>query len=122
MHQKIKNFGSVLIIRSKFNLHNFTSGLIAGLIPFWIPGSKINDIFFQHLQFYHYSGAIVFVIGLVILVSCIINFAIKGRGTLSPFDPTKRLVITGLYRYTRNPMYVGVMMILIGEVTLFQSF
>lgn len=96
-------------------------GLVAGLIPFWILGDKVNTIFVQPLQFYHYSGAIVFVIGLVILLSCIINFAVKGRGTLSPIDPTKHLVITGLYRFSRNPMYVGVTMILIGEAIFFQS-
>jgi len=97
-------------------------GLIAELIPFWILGRNVNNVLVQPLQFYHYSGAIIFITGLAILLSCIINFAIKGRGTLSPFDPTKRLVITGLYRFSRNPMYVGVMMILIGEAIFFQSF
>ena len=52
---------------------------------------------------------------------CIIRFAVEGRGTLSPADPTKKLVIKGLYGFSRNPMYVGVMMILIGEATFFQS-
>ena len=44
-----------------------------------------------------------------------------GKGTLSPADPTKRLVITGLYKYTRNPMYVGVMLLLLGESLFFRS-
>lgn len=51
----------------------------------------------------------------------VMSFAVKGQGTLSPADPTKRLVTTGLYRFSRNPMYVGVMMILIGEAAFFQS-
>ncbi len=96
-------------------------GLVAGLIPFWILGNKVNKTFAQPLQFYQYSGAIVFAIGFVIMLSCIISFAIKGRGTLSPADPTKHLVITGLYNFSRNPMYVGVIMILIGEAMFFQS-
>jgi len=97
-------------------------GLIAGrLIPYWILGDNLNRTFVQPLQFYHYLGAIVFVIGLVILLNCIISFAVKGGGTLSPVDPTKLLVISGLYRFSRNPMYVGVTMILIGEAIFFQS-
>lgn len=52
---------------------------------------------------------------------CIVRFAIDGLGTLSPADPTKRLVTFGLYRFSRNPMYVGVMMILLGEVVFTQS-
>lgn len=73
-------------------------GLVAGLIPYWILGDKVKHIA-QPLQFYNYIGAIVFAIGLVIMLSCIISFAVKGRGTLSPADPTKRLVITGLYKF-----------------------
>jgi len=49
------------------------------------------------------------------MVICIYEFAVFGKGTLSPLDPTKRLVVRGLYRYSRNPMYVGVMLMLIGE-------
>jgi protein-S-isoprenylcysteine O-methyltransferase Ste14 len=44
-----------------------------------------------------------------------------GKGTLSPFDPTRHLVIKGLYRYVRNPMYVGVMIVLAGEALWFES-
>jgi protein-S-isoprenylcysteine O-methyltransferase Ste14 len=96
-------------------------GLVAGLIPFWILGRKANSRAFQSWQFSQYSGALVCAIGLVIMLSCIISFAVRGLGTLSPADPTKRLVITGLYRFSRNPMYIGVMMILIGEAIFFQS-
>jgi protein-S-isoprenylcysteine O-methyltransferase Ste14 len=96
-------------------------GLLAGLIPFWILGRKANSLVIQSWQLYQYPGAIVFVIGVVIMLDCIISFAVKGRGTLSPADPTKRLVITGLYRFSRNSMYIGVMMILIGEAIFFKS-
>ena len=97
-------------------------GLVAGAVPFWILGDKGNEPFRHSFHLYHYVGALVFVIGLIIMVSCIISFAVKGKGTLSPADPTKQLVITGLYKFSRNPMYVGVTMILIGEAVFFQSF
>jgi protein-S-isoprenylcysteine O-methyltransferase Ste14 len=96
-------------------------GLVAGLIPFWIINYTINDIFEKTWLWYHYIGAIVCITGLVIMLRCIIHFAIQGKGTLSPADPTKNLVITGLYKFSRNPMYVGVILILIGETIFFKS-
>lgn len=96
-------------------------GIVAGLIPFFILGDKVNDIFVQPLQLYHYAGAIIFLIGFIIVLRCIISFAVEGQGTLSPADPTKKLVISGLYRFSRNPMYVGVTLMLIGEAIFFQS-
>jgi protein-S-isoprenylcysteine O-methyltransferase Ste14 len=96
-------------------------GLVAGLIPLWITDVRINNIFHEVWQLHHYIGTIVFLIGFVIMLWCIISFAVKGRGTLSPVDPTKKLVISGLYCFSRNPMYVGVMLILIGEAIFFQS-
>ena len=96
-------------------------GLVAGLIPYLILGDEVKTIFVQPLQDNHYFGAIVFIIGLTIMLSCILRFALKGRGTLSPADPTKHLVITGLYKHSRNPMYLGVTMILIGEAIFSQS-
>lgn len=96
-------------------------GMVAGLIPFWILGDKAKKAFGQTLRFHHYSGALIFLIGFVIMLICIINFAVQGRGTLSPADPTKKLVATGLYKFSRNPMYVGVTLILIGEAIFFQS-
>ena len=98
-------------------------GMVAGLIPYLILGDKVNDLFVQQLlhRGLHDSGAIIFLTGLSIMLTCIISFAIKGRGTLSPADPTKKLVVSGLYRFSRNPMYVGVTLILIGEAIFFQS-
>lgn len=49
------------------------------------------------------------------------DFSITGRGTPAPIDPPKTLVIRGLYRYVRNPMYVGIVCILIGESILLAS-
>jgi protein-S-isoprenylcysteine O-methyltransferase Ste14 len=60
-------------------------------------------------------------IGGVILLHCIGMFAWRGRGTLAPFHPPERLVIGGLYRYVRNPMYLGVLLMLLGEVLFLES-
>ena len=110
----------ILLLRNTFFtiLH---PGIVAGLIPFLILGDAVNNIFAQPLTVHHYLGAIAFVIGCVILLTCIISFAVNGQGTLSPADPTKRLVTTGFYAFSRNPMYVGVTMILIGEAIVSQS-
>ncbi|MEL6673910.1 MAG: isoprenylcysteine carboxylmethyltransferase family protein [Bacteroidota bacterium] len=96
-------------------------GLVAGLIPLWMTGFQLDSIFEEGWRFPHYLGTIVFLIGLVIMLWCIMSFATKGRGTLSPADPTQKLVISGLYHFSRNPMYVGVILILIGEAMFIQS-
>jgi protein-S-isoprenylcysteine O-methyltransferase Ste14 len=95
-------------------------GIVAGLIPYLILGEKANG-FVQPLQINQYGGAVVFSMGFEIMMICIINFAVKGGGTLSPADPTRKLVVSGLYRFSRNPMYAGVMLILTGEAIFFQT-
>ncbi|MPR36296.1 methyltransferase family protein [Salmonirosea aquatica] len=97
-------------------------GLVAGLIPFWIVGNEaVLASLHRPFAYYHYIGLLTFLIGFVLTLVCIVHFAIHGRGTLSPADPTKQLVIAGPYRFSRNPMYLGVMMLLLGESIFFQS-
>ena len=97
-------------------------GLVAGLFPYLILGKSFQKPFAQPFQLPQYLGAILFIFGLVIMLNCIIRFAIEGRGTLSPVDPTKKLVVKGLYKFSRNPMYIGVMIILVGEIIFFSSY
>ncbi len=59
--------------------------------------------------------------GFSILLLCVWDFFAEGKGTLAPFDPPKHLVVGGLYRFTRNPMYNGVLAALAGEAWLFRS-
>jgi protein-S-isoprenylcysteine O-methyltransferase Ste14 len=59
--------------------------------------------------------------GAVLLAMCIVEFARSGRGTLSPLDPPRELVVRGLYRYVRNPMYLSVTTIVLGEAMLTRS-
>jgi protein-S-isoprenylcysteine O-methyltransferase Ste14 len=59
--------------------------------------------------------------GTALLATCIFEFARTGRGTLSPVDPPRHLVVRGLYRYVRNPMYLAVTLILLGEAAIVQG-
>ncbi len=60
-------------------------------------------------------------LGAAILFRCVWDFAVVGHGTLAPIDPPKQLVARGFYRYVRNPMYLGVLILLLGETLFFQS-
>jgi protein-S-isoprenylcysteine O-methyltransferase Ste14 len=53
--------------------------------------------------------------GYCVLLWCFRDFVRRGHGTPAPYDPPKKLVIAGLYQYTRNPMYVGLVIVLVGE-------
>lgn len=70
---------------------------------------------------YQYCAAGVIFAGATLLVQSVWVFARIGHGTLAPFDETDKLVITGPYRFVRNPMYVGVILILLGEAGFFWS-
>ena len=59
-------------------------------------------------------GLVVLSMGVFVLLWCVRDFYISGKGTLAPWDPPKKLVIVGLYRINRNPMYVGVLLIIAG--------
>jgi protein-S-isoprenylcysteine O-methyltransferase Ste14 len=67
------------------------------------------------------GGAVILLAGVYLLARSIHLFAAEGNGTLAPWDPTDTLVVTGPYCYVRNPMYVGVLGILLGEAILFGS-
>lgn len=60
------------------------------------------------------SGYAVLAVGAVILLWCVRDFSVSGKGTLAPWDPPKRLVVAGLYCHVRNPMYLGVLVLVMG--------
>lgn len=62
-----------------------------------------------------------FVVGGAIYAWCLWDFASFGRGTPAPIDPPQRLVVRGLYRWSRNPMYVGVLTVVLGQAAWFGS-
>jgi protein-S-isoprenylcysteine O-methyltransferase Ste14 len=94
-------------------------GLFAGYIPWRYFGLRSVVIDLHHPL--HWIGLLSIVVGTAFLGLCILEFARSGRGTLSPVDPPRNLVIRGPYRYVRNPMYLSVTLIVLGEVLLTQS-
>ena len=67
------------------------------------------------------AGALFAWLGFTLFVWCLNLFAIIGQGTLAPWDPTKKLVVSGPYRHVRNPMISGVAMMLIGQALFWGS-
>jgi protein-S-isoprenylcysteine O-methyltransferase Ste14 len=68
-----------------------------------------------------YFGLLLVTAGAAVILRCVWDFIVVGRGTLSPVDAPRHLVVTGLYRYVRNPMYIGVFLVLLGEIVFFAS-
>lgn len=69
----------------------------------------------------YFLALVLLVAGGVIYAWCVWDFALFGHGTPAPIDAPKRLVVRGLYGYTRNPIYVGVLMVLLGWATMFRG-
>jgi protein-S-isoprenylcysteine O-methyltransferase Ste14 len=80
------------------------------VVPLWIEREWRVDMNANLLL-----GVILIVTGLTVMVLTISSFIRIGKGTLAPWSPTQKLVITGLYRYVRNPMILGVLTVLLGE-------
>ena len=94
-------------------------GTVAGLLPWYIAGSP--PLYSSGRSPLQASGLALVLIGAAILLWCVTDFVRRGRGTPAPYDPPVMLVTSGLYRFTRNPMYVGVVTTIVGEATWFGS-
>jgi protein-S-isoprenylcysteine O-methyltransferase Ste14 len=66
-------------------------------------------------------GGVMVVLGLSLSIWCVLAFGILGKGTPAPFDPPRRLVVRGPYRYVRNPMYIGAIVGLAGASLFYES-
>ena len=87
-------------------------GIAAFLVP-WLLRPSNSEIDARALP--------VLGVGVILLLWCVRDFYVTGRGTLAPWAPPARLVIVGLYRYSRNPMYLSVLLILAGWALAFYS-
>lgn len=88
-------------------------------VPYWLLTSWASiDTRWGRLWL---AGAALFVCGLVLFSWCVSLFARVGHGTLAPWDPTRKMVAAGPYRYVRNPMITGVAAMLLGEALFFGS-
>ena len=67
------------------------------------------------------GGMLVAAIGAALAVWCILTFVVLGKGTPAPFDPPRRLVIRGPYKFVRNPMYIGAAIALAGAALFYRS-
>jgi len=67
------------------------------------------------------AGMIIVAIGTAIALWCVFTFVFIGKGTPAPFDPPRKLVIRGPYRFVRNPMYIGAGMTLVGAALYYES-
>jgi len=89
-------------------------GTLAGLIPWWMTGWRVR----QPLPFgspLRVVGAVLLASGVVFLLHAFVQFVIEGIGTPAPIAPTEHLVVGGLYRHVRNPMYLAVTATLVGQ-------
>jgi protein-S-isoprenylcysteine O-methyltransferase Ste14 len=93
-------------------------GTVGGLIPWLITGWQLILGWPIALRV---VGVVLVVIGLALLVAAFAQFVIEGRGTPAPVAPTEQLVVHGLYRFVRNPMYLAMGAVLIGQAVLFPS-
>jgi protein-S-isoprenylcysteine O-methyltransferase Ste14 len=92
-------------------------GTVTVLIPSWLVGG------FRWPQGgpMTWLGVAIFLAGAAIYFRCAWEFAVRGLGTPAPIAPTKFLVTTALHRYVRNPIYIGVFTVLVGEAVTFRS-
>ena len=92
--------------------------VLAGLIPWGMTRWEFGPALFG-LEVTRAIGVLFILIGLPGLVDSFVRFALQGLGTPAPVAPTQNLVVTGLYRYVRNPIYVAVVAIILGQGMLF---
>ena len=87
---------------------------LGGLVPWWITHWEFRPPFFD-LEATRAVGILLIVAGLPGLVDSFARFALQGLGTPAPIAPTQNLVVTGLYRYVRNPIYVALVAVILPD-------
>jgi protein-S-isoprenylcysteine O-methyltransferase Ste14 len=90
-------------------------GIVAFAVPLALVAERLSTFSPRPLGLMSLSA------GVIVLVWCTVVFYVSGRGTLAPWSPPQKLVAVGPYRISRNPMYVGVTLILSGWAVLFWS-
>ena len=83
-------------------------GTVAFLIPIYLIRRDLSGPVF------HQSAIALLAVGTFLLLWCVRDFYVSGKGTLAPWSPPRHLVVVGLYRWSRNPMYISVSLILLG--------
>ncbi|MDQ5835007.1 MAG: isoprenylcysteine carboxylmethyltransferase family protein [Actinomycetota bacterium] len=91
--------------------------MVAGLVPWLLTSWQVASMPLA----LRLLGALLIAAGLPVLVHAFVRFVTEGRGTPAPVAPTSRLVVGGLYRWVRNPMYVAVGAVIAGQALLLGS-
>jgi protein-S-isoprenylcysteine O-methyltransferase Ste14 len=89
-------------------------GIVAGLVPWSISQYRLGPALLG-AEPLRWLGALLLILGVVLLLETFSRFALQGFGTPAPIAPTKILVVTGSYRFVRNPMYVAVISLILGQ-------
>ena len=92
--------------------------VLAGFVPWWVTHWEFRPAFFG-VDLTRILGGILIIVGVPGLVDSFSRFALEGLGTPAPIAPTQKLVVTGLYRYVRNPIYIAVVAVIFGQALLF---
>lgn len=95
-------------------------GTVAGVVPWWISRYQPGPPFLGFEPF-RWLGLVLLPLGGVLLAETFARFALVGRGTPAPIYPTEKLVVTGSYRFVRNPMYVAVLALVFGQALWFSD-
>jgi protein-S-isoprenylcysteine O-methyltransferase Ste14 len=95
-------------------------GTVAVVVPSGILASS-GALHLRGVPSLRYLGLVPVLLGGAVYVSSVWGFTLVGRGTPAPIDPPRKLVVSGPYRFTRNPMYIGVVSVILGESLLFAS-
>jgi len=93
-------------------------GCVAGLVPWWISRWQFRTPFAGYGPL-RAIGAVLIAAGTYVVLDSFARFALQGLGTPAPIFPTRHLVVKGFYRYVRNPMYVAVVAVILGQAVLF---
>jgi protein-S-isoprenylcysteine O-methyltransferase Ste14 len=89
-----------------------------GLVPHWISRWRLETPFFG-MPLFRFAGGSLIELGVAGLLDSFARFAGQGVGTPAPVFPTRHLVVTGLYRYVRKPMYIAVVCTILGQGLVF---
>lgn len=95
-------------------------GTVAGWVPYWLTRWRVEPPFLGFAALRVVGGLLVCA-GLASVVESFLRFALVGVGTPAPVAPTRHLVVSGQYRHVRNPMYVAVVVTIVGQAFVFGS-
>jgi protein-S-isoprenylcysteine O-methyltransferase Ste14 len=100
------------------------AALFTGLVLIYVPTRLLSwsgIVRPATIEVQQVAGMIIGAAGAMVALWCIFTFAAAGKGTPAPFDPPRRLVIQGPYRFVRNPMYIGAGLALAGAALFYES-